>query len=270
MKANILVTLLPLTVAGAALEPRQQTSLCKKYEYWSGNGYECLNNLWGDNAATSGSQCTYVDGASNSGVKWHTQWTWNGGHDNVKSYAYCGRILTKGRTIGSIKSMPTETDWSYNTMSQRCNVAYDVFTAADPNHANSGGDYELMIWLARIGDIYPIGKSTMQVTLGGHTWDLWIGMNGAMKVFSFVAPTPVNSFSADVKDFFNWLEKNQNFPASKQNLIGKWSPWTFATGQYCTFATYHPSCSLPDRQRSIHWWPSNLYCEELQCECSIG
>jgi xyloglucan-specific endo-beta-1,4-glucanase len=224
MKTNILFAFLLLSVAGAALEPRQQASLCKKYEYWSGNGYECLNNLWGDEAATSGSQCTYVDGASSSGVKWHTKWTWNGGQNNVKSYAYCGKILTKGRTIGSINSMQTSTNWSYDVNTMRCNVAYDIFTAADPNHVNSSGDYELMIWLARIGDIYPIGKSTMQVTLAGHTWDLWTGYNGQMRVFSFVAPTPINNFSADVKEFFNWLEKNQDFPASKQNLIGESSP----------------------------------------------
>jgi len=225
MKANIFFPLLVSAAAATGLEPRQQTSLCAKYAYWSGNGYECLNNLWGDQAATSGSQCTYVDGPSGNGVKWRTTWTWQGGQNNVKSYAYCGRMLTKGRLISSISSMKTSAAWTYNTDSIRANVAYDVFTAADPNHANSGGDYELMIWLARIGDIYPIGKSTTQVTLAGHSWDLWIGMNGDMKVFSFVAPSPVNSFNADVKEFFNYLQTNQSFPANKQNLIGEWSSW---------------------------------------------
>jgi xyloglucan-specific endo-beta-1,4-glucanase len=221
---NLFIPLLAFATTAttaAVLEPRQQKSLCEKYAYWSGNGYECLNNLWGDKDATSGSQCTYVDGSSSNGVKWRTTWTWVGGQNNVKSYAYCGRILAKGRTISSISSMKTSAAWTYNTNSIRANVAYDVFTAADANHNNSGGDYELMIWLARIGDIYPIGKSTLQVTLAGHTWDLWIGFNGAMRVYSFVAPSPVQNFNADVKDFFNYLQTNQSFPASQQNLIGE-------------------------------------------------
>lgn len=130
-----------------SIVPRQQQTLCDLYAYWSGNGYELLNNLWGKDSATSGSQCTYLDGASNTGVQWHTTWTWDGAPNNVKSYPYMGRQVTKGRTISSISKMPTSVTWSYNNEDIRANVAYDVFTAVDPNHANSGGDYELMIWL---------------------------------------------------------------------------------------------------------------------------
>jgi hypothetical protein len=64
----------------------------------------------------------------------------------VKSYAYAGRVLDKGNLISKIKGLPTTVKWSYDTNTMRCNVAYDVFTAADPNHVNSSGDYELMIW----------------------------------------------------------------------------------------------------------------------------
>lgn len=124
----------------------RQQSLCAQYAYWSGNGYEILNNLWGQSAASSGSQCTYVDGSSSNGVSWHTAWTWQGGENNVKSYVYSGKQIAKGRNISSISSMQTSVSWSYNTQNVRANVAYDIFTAADPNHATSSGDYELMIW----------------------------------------------------------------------------------------------------------------------------
>lgn len=77
--------------------------------------------------------------------------------------------------------------------------------------------------LGKIGDVYPIGASTGTVTVDGKPWDLWIGMNGGMKVFSFVAPTVRNDFHADVKKFYNHLEKNQGFPASSQHLIGELS-----------------------------------------------
>jgi xyloglucan-specific endo-beta-1,4-glucanase len=54
--------------------------------------------------------------------------------------------VTRGRKITSIGSMQTSVSWSYSTTNIRANVAYDIFTAADPNHSNSSGDYELMIW----------------------------------------------------------------------------------------------------------------------------
>ncbi|KAK1756985.1 endoglucanase [Echria macrotheca] len=203
-----------------SLEPRQQRALCDLYAYWSGNGYEVLNNLWGKDAATSGSQCTYLDSASDSGIAWRTTWTWQGGKNNVKSYPYAGRIVQRGRKISDIRSMQTSVTWNYDNENIRANVAYDIFTAADPNHVNSSGDYELMIWLARYGGVQPIGSSTGMVTVGGRTWELWTGYNGAMRVYSFVSPSgPIKSWSGNVKDFFNYLQSNQGYPASQQNLI---------------------------------------------------
>lgn len=132
--------------AGSPLSKRQLRTLCEQYGYWSGNGYEINNNLWGRNSATSGSQCTYVDGTSNGGVQWHTTWTWQGGQNNVKSYVYSGRQVQRGRRISSISSMRTSVTWRYSTNNVRANVAYDIFTAANPDHENSSGDYEIMIW----------------------------------------------------------------------------------------------------------------------------
>jgi xyloglucan-specific endo-beta-1,4-glucanase len=48
--------------------------------------------------------------------------------------------------MNNIKSMPTSITWDYSNRNIRANVAYDVFTAADPNHDKSSGDYELMVW----------------------------------------------------------------------------------------------------------------------------
>jgi xyloglucan-specific endo-beta-1,4-glucanase len=76
--------------------------------------------------------------------------------------------------------------------------------------------------LARYGNVYPIGSSVGSVSVAGRTWDLWAGYNGAMRVYSFVPPSgTIKSFNADVKEFFNYLERNQGFPSSQQNLIGK-------------------------------------------------
>jgi len=202
------------------LVPRQQKALCELYAYWSGNGYELLNNLWGKDSATSGSQCTYLDGTANGGIQWSTTWTWKGGENNVKSYPYVGRQVARGKTIASIQKMPTSVTWQYSTENIRANVAYDVFTSADPNGPNNIGDYELMVWLARLGNVYPIGQKVATVTIAGYTWDLWTGYNGKMRVYSFIPPSgTIKSFTADIKDFFKHLEQNYQYPASTQNLI---------------------------------------------------
>ncbi|KAK4121664.1 glycoside hydrolase family 12 protein [Parathielavia appendiculata] len=216
---------LPLISTLAAAAPyrtsrRQVATLCEQYGYWSGNGYEVNNNLWGAGSASSGSQCTYVDGSSSSSVSWYTTWTWEGSPGSVKSYANSGRQIARGQTIASIRSMATSVSWAYNTSSIRANVAYDFFTSEDPNHPNSGGDYELMIWLAKYGDnTYPVGSVSGTVTVAGNSWTLYAGSNGGMQVYSFVAMSAMNSFSGDAKDFFNYLTDNEAFPADTQNLI---------------------------------------------------
>lgn len=75
--------------------------------------------------------------------------------------------------------------------------------------------------LARLGNIYPIGKSVGTVNVGGKSWDLWVGMNGSMKVFSFISQGTTYNWSGDAKQFFTYLQNSQGFPASSQNLIGE-------------------------------------------------
>jgi xyloglucan-specific endo-beta-1,4-glucanase len=103
------------------------------------------NNAWGKGSG-QGSQCTHVDKMLNPGVAWHTEWNWSGGDNNVKSYPYSGRTLSSKKIVSSIGSMPTKAEWRYQGNNIRADVAYDIFTAADPNHDTSSGDYELMIW----------------------------------------------------------------------------------------------------------------------------
>lgn len=210
-------------VGNAPVTPvrRQAASLCGQYQYYAANGYEFNNNNWGKGYASSGSQCTTVESTSNNGVKWSTQWNWQGGQDNVKSYANAGKQFAKGMKISNIKSMQTSIQWDYQPRDIRANVAYDIFTAADPNHDKSSGDYELMIWLAKIGSVWPIGTKVTTVNIAGFNWDLFVGPNGSMKVFSFI-PADGSwkfSFNADVKLFFNYLAQNQGYPASQQHLI---------------------------------------------------
>jgi xyloglucan-specific endo-beta-1,4-glucanase len=75
--------------------------------------------------------------------------------------------------------------------------------------------------VGRFGNVYPIGSSVGTVNVAGQTWELFDGYNGAMHVYSFVAPSNTGSFSGDVKDYFNFLTSNYGFPADSQYLISK-------------------------------------------------
>jgi xyloglucan-specific endo-beta-1,4-glucanase len=41
-----------------------------------------------------------------------------------------------------------------------------------------------------------------------------------MEVYTFKATSNMGSFSTDVKEFFNYLEDEEDFPSDSQNLIG--------------------------------------------------
>lgn len=100
--------------------------------------------------------------------------------------------------------------------------------------------------LARYGNVYPIGTKERTVTLAGRSWDLWVGWNGAMRVYSFVVPSgTVKSFSADVKEFFRYLESNYQYPSSQQNLIGESCTISKARGD--DWFTDFCLCSVPSR-----------------------
>lgn len=77
--------------------------------------------------------------------------------------------------------------------------------------------------LARLGDVQPIGSRQSTVTVGGRSWELWIGMNGSMKVYSYVATSQVTKFDGDLKPFFNNMASN-GFPQSSQYLISEYLP----------------------------------------------
>ncbi|PTB72726.1 glycoside hydrolase family 12 protein [Trichoderma longibrachiatum ATCC 18648] len=182
---HVLPALIPAALA--------QTS-CDQYAVFTGSDYIVSNNLWGQSAG-SGFGCVTAESLSGS-ASWHADWQWSGGQNNVKSYQNSQIPIPQKRTVNSISSMPTTASWSYTGSDIRANVAYDLFTAANPNHVTYSGDYELMI-----------------------CWTLYYGYNGAMQVYSFVAQTNTTSYSGDVKNFFNYLRDNKGYNAAGQYVL---------------------------------------------------
>lgn len=145
-----------LFIALATAAFAQEQTLCDQYGYYSSGSYDVNNNLWGEDNGT-GSQCTYINSISDSGVSWYTTWNWSGGEGNVKSYANSGYIGQMQMYVSDISSIPTSVEWSYDNTDINADVAYDLFTASDINHVTSSGDYELMIWYVCLCRLVVIG-----------------------------------------------------------------------------------------------------------------
>lgn len=194
--------------------------LCAQFAFKPIGIYEFSNNLWGKDSGT-GSQCLIVDRVAGDTASWHVNWQWNGGPNNVKSFPWVGAQIKKKPLVSTIKSMPTRASWNYAGGNLRADVAYDLFTAKDPNHKPGSGEFEIMIWLAQLGGVQPIGKNTGTVNIAGHTWDLFDGTIGTQRTFSYIAKSQINNFSGDVMDFFRHLKATKGFPSESQHLLSK-------------------------------------------------
>ncbi|KAK7542002.1 endoglucanase A precursor [Phyllosticta citribraziliensis] len=193
----------------------KRADTCEQYGTIQTGSYTVYNNLWGQGNADSGSQCTGVDSLDGETVAWHTNWSWSGGSSSVKSYANAALSFT-AKQLSSISSIPTTMKYSYTySGTPVADVAYDLFTSSS---ASGDSEYEIMIWLAALGGAGPIsstGSAVATTTIGGVSFKLYSGPNGSTTVYSFVADSETTEFSADLMDFFSYLEQNQGFSTSQ-------------------------------------------------------
>ncbi|EIM82414.1 glycoside hydrolase family 12 protein [Stereum hirsutum FP-91666 SS1] len=175
------------------------------------------NNLWGEAAATSGSQTSQVTATSGTTITWHTTYTWAGGPFNVKSYANLDLRQGLGKSLTSIASIPTTWDWTYTTASSDlvADVSYDMWlsNSATGMGSSSTSTFEVMVWLSSRGGAGPAGSQIGTANVNGVIWNLFRGTVETWTVLSFVAPSEITSFSQDLKPFFTFLTANQGVPA---------------------------------------------------------
>ncbi|KAF2676539.1 glycoside hydrolase family 12 protein [Lentithecium fluviatile CBS 122367] len=237
MKLATILALAATALATPTPTLQKRADYCGQWDSAVTGAYTVYNNLWGQSAATSGSQCTGVDGLSGSTLKWHTKWSWAGGSYNVKSYANVVTKITQ-KALSGITSLASTWTYTYTGTSMVANVAYDLFTSST---ASGSAEYEIMIWLAALGGAGPIsssGSPIATVTLAGKSWKLYNGMNGNMNVYSFVASSQVSSFSGDLMEFVNYLTSNQGMPKSQilQSVGAGTEPFTGSNAVFTTSA----------------------------------
>lgn len=165
---------------------------------WSNGGYTVYNNIWGSGAGT---QTIWADSYSKWGV--------TANHPNtggIKSYPNSTRpINTQLSALSSLKSSFNVTVPSSGSSFV---AAYDIWTG---NNA-----HEIMLWMNKQGAVGPIAGSWdssgnpvanfTNVSVGGHTWNVYKGSNGSNDVFSFVRTSNTSSGTVDVLAILNWCK----------------------------------------------------------------
>lgn len=154
---------------------------------WSNGGYTVRNDVWSNQA---GPQTIWANSYGNFGV-WSNQPNTGG----VKSYPHSAKAVN--RKLSSLNRVSSDFTVS-RPGSGAYETAYDIW--ADNNR------YEIMLWMNKQGAVGPIGSKQASATVGGHSWDVYKGSNGANDVFSFVRTSDTNAGSVDVLSVLNWIK----------------------------------------------------------------
>jgi hypothetical protein len=183
---------------GNGVPPDAVWSGSGQWDNWTTGGYTIYNNIWGTGA---GSQTTWARSASNWGVIANHPRT-----SGIKSYPNVSytlnRRLSSLSTLNSSYNVTVPAGGDYVT-------SYDIW--ADNNA------YEIMIWTNKQGAVGPIAEqydangavpTARDVNVGGATWNIYRGSNGANAVFSFVRTSNSNSGTLNVLAMLNWLRTN--------------------------------------------------------------
>ncbi|MFJ7151819.1 hypothetical protein ACIQVT_27140 [Streptomyces sp. NPDC100445] len=165
---------------------------CDQWGSTTLNGYTLYNDIWGSGA---GSQCIWAD----SGTRWGVR----ADHPNtggIKSYPNAKKVIDK--PIGSLTSLTSRYDVTVPS-SGAYNTSYDIWDTA--HH------YEIMLWVNRTGPVGPLGTSQGTVTLGGSTWTVYKGDNGANAVFSFVRTSNSRAGTVDILPVLKWIRNTKGW-----------------------------------------------------------
>lgn len=184
---SIIAMALVVTMAIGGTAQAATWSSSDKWGTWSNGGYTVRNNIWGGGA---GPQSIWANSYSNFGVL--------ADHPNtggVKSYPHSAKNI--GRKMSALQRLSS----SFNVSrpgSGSYATAYDIW-------ANNNA-YEIMLWMNKQGAVGPIGSKQATATVGGHTWDVYRGSNGANEVFSFLRTSNTNAGTVDVLAVMNWIK----------------------------------------------------------------
>jgi hypothetical protein len=190
-------------VAPSKAEVKAAWSSTDRWASWSNGGYTVYNNVWGGGY---GPQTIWANSYSNWGV-----WANHPNTGGIKSYPNSTKYV--GRRLSSLGSLTS----SFNVSvpgGGAWNAAYDIW---DTSH-----QHEIMLWVNYTnnsdgsGNIKPISynwngsgnpvPTHWNVSIGGHTWNVFRGNNGGNNVYSFLRTSKTSSGTVDVRAIMNWIK----------------------------------------------------------------
>jgi hypothetical protein len=187
-----------LTMPASSANAYVYTS-CARFGSWTSGIYTVYNNVWGNHKPNT--QCLNVNSASS----WNVTSTQTG--SGVKSYPNTS-FLMNNKPISSINTL-SATFSTTAPSNASYNAAFDIWTAGNVD--------EIMVWENWAGAVGPISTSYScggacpifsNVSIGGATWNVYQGSNGANNVVSFLRTTQTSSATQDVKAILAFAASN--------------------------------------------------------------
>lgn len=203
IKAGVstVLVILQLTVLKPATTVQADTAWnsSERYDTWTDDDYTLRNNIWGSNA---GVQSIWANSYSNWGV-----WAEHPNTNGIKSYPHAEKVINA--KLSDINTLVSNFDVTVPTSGTSMETCYDIWL---DNYS-----YEIMLWMNEYGKVGPISDKYdalgnaipcyTLVSIGGDTWNIYKGNNGANMVYTFVrANGNINSGSADIKAIANWIK----------------------------------------------------------------
>jgi hypothetical protein len=176
------------------------TSLCNSQTASvAGGAYIVENNEWNSSA----SECISTDGnadftVANSSIS--LSGGAPGGYPAIYKGCHWGDCTSNSGLpiqVGSLTPGTVTTNWTTTQPGGGAyDVAYDIWYNQSPTTSGQPNAEEMMIWLNHTGGVEPAGSVVASnVTLGGHTYDIWEDQMSSWKDVSYVMTSGATSVS---------------------------------------------------------------------------
>jgi len=197
----------------------------------AGGRYEVQNDVWGADTRqciTAFDTGFVVDPAEHNkpdGPAAYPSMVWGCNYGNCTTDTPFPRPVSQLATLRSSWSVAVPPTGDYN-------VSYDLWIDPTPRRDGRPTGAEVMIWLKNTPRVQPIGQKTAEVSIGGTTWDVWLGAID-LPTISYVRrePTlevtdlPLGQFVADAQN--RGVAKPEWFMTSVQ---AGFEPWIGGAG----------------------------------------
>jgi hypothetical protein len=166
----------------------------------SGGQYIVQNNEWNSSA----SECITTDGnadftVANSSISNGTSGA-PGGYPSIYKGCHWGLCTTGSNLpiqVSTMSAGKVTTSWSTTQPGSGIyDVAYDIWYNQTPTTSGQPNAEEMMIWLNHTGSVQPSGSVVASnVTIGGHTYNIWLGRESTWNDVSYVMTSGATSVS---------------------------------------------------------------------------